>query len=361
MLINKKKRIQYIGFNDSWFIALGVLILSFVTDYLFNNFSFTRLPFIEAVINWSVSLFFSTCDWFIMRAIMILLRKEYPNFEDDAKRIVLFFIAIVSTVILVDFVGGKFLAFIFGENFNHSTRFKILLPIILISTMTMAIYEAIYYYVRLKKSIREEEQAKQVIVQAQLDTLRNQAQPHFLFNTLNTLRDIIDQNSKEDAKQFVDKLSDVYRFILESGNANLTPLRDELKFAKAYIHIQSERFGDNLRLNWNISEIHLDSMIVPMSLQLLLENAIKHNVISKSKPLIINVTTKDNCLIVENKIQPKSTQTPSTKVGLKNIEKRYTLISNTSIKIKNDNQLFIVSLPLLKSSDKKKNYADTHH
>ncbi len=353
MLINKEKRIKYLGFNDFWFVVVGVLILSFVTDYLFSNSSFTRLPFVEAFINWSVSLFFSTCDWFIMRAIMILLRKKYPNFEDDVKRIVLFFIAIVSTVILVDFAGGKFLAYIFGENFNHSTRFKILLPIILISTMTMAIYEAIYYYVRLKKSIREEEQAKQVIVQAQLDTLRNQAQPHFLFNTLNTLRDIIDQNSKEEAKQFVDKLSDVYRFILESGNANLTLLRDELKFAKAYIHIQSERFGDNLRLNWNIPETSLDAMIAPMSLQLLLENAIKHNVISKAKPLVINVQVKDNCLIVENKIQAKSTQIPSTKVGLKNIEKRYALISSKSMKIKNDGNRFIVSLPLLKSSDQK--------
>ncbi len=361
MVVNKKKRIQYIGFNDSWFIVLGVLILSFVTDYLFSNSSFTRLPFWEAVINWSVSLFFSTCDWFIMRSIMILLRKKYPNFEDDAKRIVLFFVAIVSTVILVDFVGGKFLAYIFGEHFNHSTRFKILLPIILISTMTMAIYEAIYYYVRLKKSIREEEQAKRIIVQAQLDTLRNQAQPHFLFNTLNTLRDIIDQNSREDAKEFVDKLSDVYRFILESGNTNLASVRDELKFAKAYIHIQSERFGDNLKLNWNIPETSLEAMIVPMSLQLLLENAIKHNVISKAKPLIINVEVKGNHLLVDNKIQSKSTQIPSTKVGLKNIEKRYTLISGKSITIKNDGNRFVVSLPLLKLSDQKNNYANTDH
>ncbi len=350
MFINKEKRIKYLGFDDSWFIVIGVLILSLVTDYLFSN-SFARLPFGRAVINWSISLFFSTCDWFIIRRIMIFLRKKYPDFEDNAKRIIFFFVAIVSTVSIVDFVGGILLSFIFGGNYNPISRFKILLPIIVISTMTMAIYEAIYYYIRLKKSIREEEQAKQVVVQAQLDTLRNQAQPHFLFNTLNTLRDIIDQNSKEDAKEFVDKLSDVYRFILESGNENLTTLQKELKFAKAYIHIQSERFGDNLQVIWNIPKIYISANIVPMSLQLLLENAIKHNVISKAKPLEIVVHVSDTMLIVENKLQPKSTQTPSTKVGLKNIEKRYQLIANTSIKVERKDNRFIVSLPLLIDSN----------
>ncbi|WP_411030724.1 sensor histidine kinase [Spongiimicrobium sp. 3-5] len=361
MLINKKNRIKYLGFDDSWFIVIGILILSFTTDYLFNNNSFARYPFLIALLNWSVSLFFSICDWFIIRAIMIRLRKRYPTFKDDAKRIVLFFLTIVITVVLVDLAGGALLAYIFGDDYNHVQKTKILVPIILISTMTMAIYEAVYYYSRLKKSIREEEQAKQMIVQTQLDTLRNQAQPHFLFNTLNTLRDIIDQNSKEDAKVFVDKLSDVYRFILESGNANLIALRDELRFAKAYAHIQSERFGDNLKMEWNIPETSLDSMIVPMSLQLLLENAIKHNVISKAKPLVITVSVKNNSLVVANKIQPKSTQIPSTQVGLKNIEKRYTLISSKSVDIRNDGNRFVVSLPLLKLSDQKNNYAGTDH
>ncbi len=360
MLINKKKRIQYLGFNDFWFIVIGILVLSFITDLLFNN-SFSSYPFETAVITWGVSLFFTICDWFTIRAVIILLRKKYPDFNDDSKRVMLLFFAIISIVILVDLLGNKLVSYIFDQDRSPISNFRVLIPIIIISMMTMAIYEAVYYNIRLKKSIREEEQAKRIIVQAQLDTLRNQAQPHFLFNTLNTLRDIIDQNSKEEAKQFVDKLSDVYRFILESGNTNLTVLRDELKFAKAYIHIQSERFGDNLKLNWNIQETSLEAMIVPMSLQLLLENAIKHNVISKAKPLIINVEVKGNHLLVDNKIQSKSTQIPSTKVGLKNIEKRYTLISGKSITIKNDGNRFVVSLPLLKLSDQKNNYANTDH
>ena len=361
MLVNKEKRIKHLGFDDLWFSVIGILIISFVTAYLFND-PLEVLSLTVAVLSWGVSLLFTIVDWFINRAIMIFLRKKYPAFRDDAKRITLFFLAIVCTILLVDFIGGTLISLIPGINYIGAiSRIKIVLPIILITIMTMAIYEAIYYNIRLKKSVREEEQSKQILIQAQLDALQNQAQPHFFFNTLNTLRDIIDQNSKEDAKEFVDKLSDIYRFLLEAGNDNLIPLKNELRFAKAYIHIQSERFGDNLKFNWDIPEASLDAMIVPMSLQLLLENAIKHNVISKAKPLTVDVAVHDNKLVVGNKMVPKSTQLPSTQVGLSNIEKRYTLISGKSIEIKNDGNRFMVSLPLLTILDKKNKDAHTDH
>lgn len=360
MFYNKKKRIKYLGFDDFWFSVIGILIISFVTYYLFNNSHKNTMT--DALLSWAVSLLFTIIDWLINRDIMIFLRKKYPAFGDDTKRITLFFIAIVCTVVLVDIIGGLLLSLIPNVNYiGGLVRIEALVPIIIITTMIMAIYEAIYYNIRLKKSVREEEQSKQAIVQAQLDALRNQAQPHFFFNTLNTLRDIIDQNSKEDAKEFVDKLSDMYRFLLEAGNANLISLRNELKFSKAYIHIQSERFGDNLKLNWNITETSLDAMIVPMSLQLLLENAIKHNVISKAKPLEVNINIKDDCVVVENKIQVKSTQLPSTKVGLKNIEKRYALITEKLVKIVDNGNQFSVSLPLLKTSEQKNSYGNIDH
>lgn len=222
----------------------------------------------------------------------------------------------------------------------------------------MAVYEAIYLFVQLKKSIREEEQARQAIVQAQLDALRNQAQPHFFFNSLNTLRDIIDQNTKEEAKEFVDKLANVYRHILESGSTNLVSLHDELKFSQAYIHIQSERFGDNLKVTWNIPNHLLSSQIIPMSLQLLLENAIKHNVASRSKPLHIAVDVKEDRLQVQNTFQPKSTKIPSTKLGLKNIETRYGLITEEPIEITNGADHFVVTLPLLKTANQKSEHAN---
>ncbi|AXG69232.1 sensor histidine kinase YehU [Kordia sp. SMS9] len=349
-LLNKEKRLQYIGFNDIWFVVIGIIILSFVTDYLFTN-SFARYPFWKAIPHWSISLFFSIANWLVMRMYFIFLRKKLPNVEQVGKRALILFVTIVVSVTIIDAIGGLIVGYILNETYYFSERIRILLPIIIISMMVMAIYEAIYFYVQLKKSIREEEQAKQVVVLAQLDALRNQAQPHFFFNSLNTLRDIIDQNSKDDAKQFVDKLSDVYRFILDAGDANVIPLRNELKFAKAYIHIQKERFADNLKLNWQLPETILDRLIVPMSLQLLLENAIKHNVISRSKPLTINVNVENDYLIVKNKIQLKSTKLPSTKLGLINIEKRHALISDKRPKIDNNGKQFTVAVPLLLSSD----------
>ncbi|TPN86282.1 sensor histidine kinase [Aquimarina algicola] len=348
MGVHKKKNIQYIGFNDFWFSVIGILMLSVSIVYIFNN-PFDRLTLLEVIVTWVVALFFSTCDWYINRAILIRLRKKYPNLKDSVLRIMFLFIATTTTVIVVDFIGIYLFSLVLENvSYNFLERTRSLVVVILLTIMIMAIYEAIYFFMQLKQSIRDEEQAKQAIVQAQLDALRNQAQPHFFFNTLNTLRDIIDQNPKEDAKQFVDKLSEIYRFLLESGNANLILLKDELKFAKAYIHIQSERFGANLILNWNIPEAALNTMIVPMSLQLLLENAIKHNIISRAKPLEIHINIKDDYIVVNNRIQKKSTQLPSTKVGLKNIEKRYGLISNTAVIIVNDGHQFSVSLPLLK-------------
>lgn len=357
--LNTAKQIKYLGFDDFWFIIIGSIATSFITDYLFNGGSFFVYPFYEALVNWSISLFFSVCNWFITRAVMIFLRKKFPAFKDHLKRIFIFCLTITATILFIDRIGELLLSNVIGTSYNHGDRSFILVPIFIISIMIIAIYEAIYFYHQLKKSVQEEEQSKQVLIQSQLDALRNQAQPHFLFNSLNTLRDIIDQDSKEDAKQFVNKLSEVYKFILESGNANLITLREEIRFAKAYMHIQSERFGTNLRISWQMDESSLDSLVVPMSLQMLLENAIKHNVISRSNPLDIIIRSKANQLIVENALQPKSTQVASTQLGLKNITKSYALLSETSVQVENTNRQFIVTLPLLKSSHKTKTYEHT--
>jgi len=292
---------------------------------------------------------------------MIHMRKRYPDFRDNVKRIAIVFILIIISVFVIDAFGNFCLSLAFEDYNPYSDRSRMLLPILLISVMVIAIYEAIYFYVELQNSIREEEQNKQAIIQSQLDALQNQSRPHFLFNSLNTLRDIIDQESKDDATKFVDKLSDVYRFILDSKDDNLIPLRKEIKFGKSYFHVQSERFGDNLSITWNIKVDVLDKFIAPLSLQLLLENAIKHNIISKSKPLSIDVFSEDNNLIVRNNIQLKSSNIASTQLGLKNIEKRYALLSEKTIVIHDDGDFFKVSIPLLISSDQRNSYANTDH
>lgn len=349
MSTRKEKRIKYLGFDDFWFSLFGCLVLGTASAFVFN-FSGDLSPF-EMLFAFLGSLFFATTDWLINRKILLLLRKRFPDLKDIPKRLSLLLSFTLISVLSVDYLGGHLLASLSDQvNYIFAERVSSLVIIVFLTAMTMAIYEAIYFFVLLQKSIRQEEQAKQAIIQAELDVLRNQAQPHFFFNTLNTLRDMIDQNSKEEAKQFVDKLSDIYRFLLEAGNSNLISLADELKFAKAYIHVQSERFGPNLKVNWTIDDAYLAQQIVPMSLQLLLENAIKHNVVSRSKPLSIDVSVAEGRMVVRNKIQAKSTKLASTKLGLKNIEKRYSLISDQGIQVRNDSQFFEVSLPLLSTT-----------
>lgn len=350
MLFNKRKRIEYLGFDDKWFVIIGIFVLGFVTDYLFTN-SFGRFPLQEALINWSISVFFTICNWTFMRSVIIALRIKYPTLRETAKRILIALVILVISVIFIDYAGNVLLAKMWGTSYHPKERSFVLLPIVLISTMVQATYEAIYHFTKLKTAIRLEAEAKQNMIQAQLNALKNQSQPHFFFNSMNTLKDIIDQNSKEEAKDFVDKLSVVYRFILEAGNKNLIPLEEEMKFAEAYIHIQKERFGDNLLVNWEIDEDYKSKFIVPLSLQLLLENAIKHNIISKNKPLTVSIATDGDgeIVTVTNKIQLKSTRLPSTKMGLKNIESRYKLISNKMPEIINDGIDFWVKLPLLQS------------
>ena len=233
-----------------------------------------------------------------------------------------------------------------GSSF-HGPDTKSFVIITLISIMSMAIYEAIYFFNKLKDSVRMEEQSRRIAVQAQLDTLRNQARPHFLFNSLNTLKDIIDHDPKEDAQNFVSQLSDVYRFILDSNNSDLTTLEKEIRFAKSYLYVQKERFGDNLKVNWNIEDLVLPKKLVSMSLQLLIENAIKHNVISKSLPLQIHIDVVDNVLIVKNDFQPKSTKIESTKLGLENIKNRYALLDAPIPEIIENHDQFIVKISLI--------------
>ncbi|MEO0571630.1 MAG: histidine kinase [Bacteroidota bacterium] len=346
MLFNKERRIKYLGFNDIGFMVIGILFLSFLTDFIFVD-SFRKYELPRALRTWSTALIFSACDWTIVRLIIIAFRKRYPDFKDDLKRIILLILATILVVIGIDAILGLIISALKGQEFYYPNRIRVQLPILIISVMTMAIYEAIYYNIRLQKSIRKEEQSKQAIVQAQLDALSNRSQPHFFFNSLNTLRDIIDHNSKEEAKLFVDKLSDVYRFILNTGKNNQIKLEEEIAFAKAYVHVQSERFGENLKVAWDIPKKSIQHGIIPTSLQLLIENAIKHNVVSKSLPLHIHIFEKDGDLIIENPLQPKSSKIPSTKLGLANLKQRYALLTQQPVKIYGDQTTFRVSLPLL--------------
>jgi two-component system LytT family sensor kinase len=192
---------------------------------------------------------------------------------------------------------------------------------------------------------------------AKFESLKNQIDPHFLFNSLNVLTSLIGENPKQ-AERFTTKLSKVYRYVLEQRNKELIPLSEELKFASAYMELLQMRFEDAIQFEIP-SEISNDALkIVPLSLQLLLENAVKHNVVSSNKPLVLRIFEENGSLIIENNVNPKEAIGKSTKIGLRNITDRYRLITKRNVSIINDKITFRVSLPLLTKNNNNNMYTE---
>ncbi len=216
-----------------------------------------------------------------------------------------------------------------------------------ITLFCLAVYEGVYFYNQLKTFIIEKEKAKRDHMQSQLEGLRNQVNPHFLFNSLNTLVNIITEDPTL-AIRFLNQLSHVYRYILEVKEAPLVPLSEELDFLQSYVFLQQERFNGNLIVNIDVPTSYLQHKIVPFSMQILFENAIKHNIISAKKPLSVQVyVSEEHKLVVANNLQRRQQVMDSTKVGLANIKSRYRLITNELVIVQEDSNYFSVSLPLI--------------
>ena len=193
------------------------------------------------------------------------------------------------------------------------------------------------------------EKLERAKAETELEALKNQIDPHFMFNSLNTLSFLI-ETDKIKALEFNDSLSDVYRYILMNKNKELVQLGEELTFLNNYYALLKLRFGNSINF---ISAIENDAdnfLIPPISLQILLENAVKHNKFDEKEPLEINMTIKETSLIFVNEIRRKINKRESSKIGLKNLNERYKLITSKDIEITNDEINFTVKLPLLKTA-----------
>lgn len=205
----------------------------------------------------------------------------------------------------------------------------------------------IFYFKEYKTTSLEAEQLKSITAQAELQVIKSQINPHFLFNNLNVLSALIMKDNNE-ANRFIEEFSKVYRYILSNHDKELVELKTELDFIKPYIFLLEKRFAEGLVIKVNIAENYKDQYIIPASLQMLIENAIKHNVVSRSKPLLIDVHSNgNNTIVVTNNLQAKQTVEYSTGIGLQNIIKRYRLVSNKEVLINKDENNFTVALPLL--------------
>jgi two-component system, LytTR family, sensor kinase len=206
---------------------------------------------------------------------------------------------------------------------------------------------AFYFFDRWNKTQLETETLNRLAIQGQLDALRMQLDPHFLFNNFNTLTTIIEEDPKL-AISYVEKLSQVYRYVLQSRSEDTITLRKELSFIESYLFLAKTRFEENLIIDIQVAENQKDRHIPPVALQLLCENAIKHNIVSKQKPLTIKIFSTDkNELWISNNLQLKSSVEHSTKIGLQNINKRYLLLGKAEPAIVKNEYEFIIKLPLI--------------
>lgn len=208
----------------------------------------------------------------------------------------------------------------------------------------------VYYMNRTKKAQLEAEQFKKISAEAQFEALRNQINPHFLFNSFNVLSNLVYKDPDTSAK-FIGQLSHVYRYLLNSQDKKIVSLPEEMEFIRAYLFLLEIRFGTNLIVQIDSFDDR-DYYIAPATLQMLIENAIKHNIVSRSKPLTISIRAESGRLLISNNLQLKEIKEPSTRVGLQNIISRYLFLSNKPVVVRETDNFFIVEIPLLTVEEK---------
>ena len=349
LFLSKEERIKYLGFNDIWFVIIGIPLtaLFIKTAFFYHPIPETSSHFwteiLESVIHTSVY-------WIGFRAFAIFLRKHFPGFDLTRKRIKfeIGFILIYSTTVAA--LLKQILKNLHMCEFEPEPL-QGFLATYFTAAFIISIYEGVYLYYQNKNNILEAEKVKQEQIRSELQGLRNQVNPHFLFNSMNTLMNII-QEDQVLASSFLKKLSNVYRYILEKRDEQLIPVKEELKFIESYVFLQKERFKNNLHVNIELSDQYLEFYVVPLSLQILFENAIKHNVISSKHPLKIEVfVDQGQNLVIRNGLKTKNQFIESTGVGLENITSRFGYFTKRPVKIDSSNGHFQVSIPLIKEKN----------
>jgi sensor histidine kinase YesM/uncharacterized membrane protein YhdT len=338
------------GFNDRWIIAPGLPVASILVSLLLFGEAYQAMDwrFIAACI--PMSLLYTTIFWFGMRLIYREVRWRYPSIEKIGHRIVLVFLGFNVMFFTVDY-GIHYLLDSAGIHDEKEPNYIVkYIASLILAALVITLYEAISFYIQLQRTVAEKARLERQNVESQLEGLRNQVNPHFLFNSLNTLAYLIPEDP-ERAVRFLQQLSNVYRYVLESREAKIIPLSKELEFLDAYVFLLKERFGDNLQVMVRCTEENRGYGIVPLSLQMLFENSIKHNVISVEKPLHIEVFCENGHLIVRNNLQKKNQVMDSTGVGLSNIRDRYRMLTDKAVEVIASQQYFTVVLPMIELHD----------
>lgn len=332
-----------------YLFILGLSVYTYINTVLCEVYKYFNID-----IEWYYALgtitLVTLCCWESSRLLEPLFGKLLGAARNKIKTLILFFAtgAVLTTiftsaiVLLVSMVLHK-------HSFTEALMpLKLNLIYAWLANLLFHLLNAVlFYFTEYKTKLLEAEELKRMTAQAELQLVKSQINPHFLFNNLNVLSALVMKNNSE-ANRFIEEFSKVFRYILNNQDKELVDLKTELNYIKPYIFLLQKRFADGLHIEVNIPEEKERFYIIPASLQMLIENAIKHNVVSKTRPLHIDVHVNgNNSIIVSNNLQPRESVEGSTKIGLTNIIKRYLLVSGREVEVVKNNGAFTVTLPLL--------------
>jgi len=323
-------------------IALNFLVINFILNgaFIWDQFKYNCL----------YSFYYGLPLSFVNGAYFRGLDNIIPWDKSPKMRV---FVGVTGAIVLtmltlfllnyflwVQFWGKEF-SFLFSEQ---------LIIFYLIGLAITVLISAILYAISFFKEVQEQvlitEKLRKEKLQTELNALKAHIDPHFLFNSFNVLSGQIDEDPKK-AQKLLGQISSVYRYILENRNENTNTIKEELNFAEKYLNIQQTRFEDSIELHVDLREETLVKKIPSLSLQLLLENAIKHNGFNEEEPLRISIAQENNNLVIKNNLKPRRNLVESNGLGLQNIQDRYGLLNESDFSFEDDGQSFIVKLPLL--------------
>ena len=328
-------------------LIIGTLV------YLIGNFiseGFDYKTFNDFLIDFGFYQLYAFVLGYSNMAFFDYMERRKWNQGDTIKRVILGIIG--STIITL---VGIFLLRLFTSTVIYNIDFSTFIEKeswkgysfgLWITLTIVSVFHVIYFYNRYQKNKIKEQKVIAGTASAKFDALKNQLDPHFLFNSLNVLTSLIEENP-DSAQKFTTSLSKVYRYVLEQKNKDLVSVDEELDFARTYMSLLKMRFEDSIIFEIPEKANDPESKVVPLSLQLLLENAVKHNTVTTSKPLHIKIYESDGNLVVENNLQTKAIVKKSSGVGLENIKQRYELLTNKKVNINQQADRFAVAIPML--------------
>ncbi len=346
------KFIEGIIVSDKKLIVRNILILFVVNVLIYSvifftspNVSFNQFFHPEAIKYFIGYFSFSIAASFVNTSVFNEYRTDIPDSPKPEKVLRKYFLRSIIYTLVLYYVFVEFANLLLQKYIFYDQTINYLL----VAVITIFFLFLFFIIDRKKNKLERKiviESTKAETATAQFETLKNQLDPHFLFNSLNVLTGLIEENP-DNAIDFTTSLSKIYRYVLEQKDKEVVSIQEEINFAKTYVNLLKLRFENSIDFEIEQTTFSETEFIVPLSLQILLENTIKHNIVSDQKPLKIKIYKKDNYLIIENSFQPKETIKDSTGIGLKNIINRYQLISNREVNIEKNEQMFRVELPIL--------------